>query len=59
MLEIVTRHFLLSFVIVTVCDALLEPTASVPKFMAEGLGITLACATVPNVNMIAMTAAML
>lgn len=42
---------------VTVCDALVEPTDWLPKLMDEGLTLTFACATVPKANKIIMPAA--
>ena len=45
------------FVIVTVCDALAEPTVWLPKLMDEGVTFTYAYATVPNANKIVMAAA--
>jgi hypothetical protein len=55
-LEIV-RLCLLSFVTVTVCDVLVEPTDWLPKLTEEGLTLMFACAAVPKASKIAMTAA--
>ena len=54
--EIVTLPLLL-FVMVTVCDALVVPTASLPKLMDEGLTLTFARATVPKANKIIIATA--
>jgi hypothetical protein len=42
----------LSFVIVTVCDALVEPTDSLPKLTEEGFTFIFACAAVPKASKI-------
>ncbi len=42
---------------VTVCDALVEPTGSLPKLTDEGLTLIFACATVPKANKIVIAAA--
>jgi hypothetical protein len=56
MLEIVIlRRF--SFVMVTVRDALVEPTVSLPKLTDEGFTLTFACAAVPKASKIVMAAA--
>jgi hypothetical protein len=46
-------------VMVTVCEALVEPVATVPKFKEDGLAFTLACAAVPKRNTTASSAAMI
>ena len=46
-----------SFVMVTVRDALVEPTDSLPKLTDEGLTLTFACATVPKASKIVKAAA--
>jgi hypothetical protein len=51
MLEIVILR-LFPFVMVTVCEALVEPTDSLPKLADEGLTLTFACATVPKASTI-------
>ena len=48
---------LFSFVMVTVCDALVEPTVSLPKFTDEGFTLTFACAAVPKASKIVKAAA--
>ena len=48
---------LLSFVIVTLCEALADPTGWLPKLMDDGLTLTLALATVPKANTIMAIAA--
>ena len=42
---------------VTLCDALLEPTVWLPKLTDVGLTLMFACATVPKANNIVMPAA--
>jgi hypothetical protein len=54
--EIVTLC-LFSFVMVTLCVALTEPTDSLPKFTREGLAFTFACATVAKASRTIMAAA--
>lgn len=56
MLEIVIRCRF-SFVMVTVCDALVEPTDSLPKLTDEGFTFTFACAAVPKASKIVKAAA--
>lgn len=51
------RPCLLSFVMVTVCDPVAEPTVSLPKLTEEGLTPILACAADPKASKIAMAAA--
>jgi hypothetical protein len=58
-LEIVMLRLSFSFVKVTVCDARLEPNDSVPKRMAVGLALTVACATLANANRIVAAAIVL
>jgi len=56
MLEIVIlRRF--SFVMVTACDALVEPTDSLPKLTDEGFTFMFACAAVPKASRIVKAAA--
>jgi hypothetical protein len=43
---------LFPFVMVTVCDALVEPTDSLPKLTEEGFALTFACAAVPKASKI-------
>jgi hypothetical protein len=40
-----------------VCDALVEPTDSLPKLTDEGFAITFACAAVPKASKMVMAAA--
>jgi hypothetical protein len=55
-LEIVTlRRFW--FVIVTDWDALVEPTASLPKLTDVGVALTFACAAAANIKNMATAAA--
>jgi hypothetical protein len=56
MLEIVILR-LFPFVMVTVCDALVEPTDSLPKLTEEGFALTFACAAVPKASKIVKAAA--
>lgn len=46
-----------SFVMVTVCDALVEPTDSLPKLTDEGFTLIFACAAVPKASKIVKAAA--
>ncbi len=48
---------LLSLVMVTACDALVEPTDWLPKLMDEGIAFTYAYAAVPKASKIVTAAA--
>ena len=48
---------LFSFVMVTLCAALVEPTVSLPKLTDEGFTLTFACAAVPKASKIVNAAA--
>lgn len=56
MLEIVILR-LFPFVMVTVCEPLVEPTDSLPKPTEEGFTLTFACAAVPKASKIVTAAA--
>jgi hypothetical protein len=56
-LEMIMRCRLFSFVKVTVCEVLVNPTVSAPKLMDVGATLTFACATLAKENRIVATAA--